>query len=212
MARRIQAPGIEINEIDYSSYETSESLVNTTAFIMGFADKGTDYATRYVSNMNNYVKMFGTPHTEAETYLYNATNEIISKGGNVYVSKLPYDNNSLNKYSYVDYTIDTTLNLLSSPYDIVCNYKYGNVIMKDFLLYINMNLSVPIPLLETEGLLRDDINYNEKNIEIEETDDIIHVSDEIPRTMYSFCDRYDINLYLIEDFKDFVLNSYNFTE
>ena len=103
MARRIQAPGIEVNEIDYSSYETSESLVNTTAFIMGFADKGTDYATRYVNNMNNYVKMFGAPHTEAETYLYNATNEIISKGGNVYVSKLPYDNNSLNKYSYVDY-------------------------------------------------------------------------------------------------------------
>jgi hypothetical protein len=54
-----------LNEIDYSSYETeSNSLVDTTALIMGFTDKGMDYATRYVNNMNNYVKMFGVPTNE----------------------------------------------------------------------------------------------------------------------------------------------------
>lgn len=134
MARRIQAPGIEVNEIDYSNYQSQESLVNTTALIMGFSDKGVDYATRYVNNMNSYLTMFGAPDNEAETYLYNAANEIISKGGNVFVSKLPYDNEVFNKYSYVDYQIDDDLNYISSVYEIICNYKSRDVLLKHFLL------------------------------------------------------------------------------
>jgi len=43
--RRIQAPGIEINEIDKSAYneQFDESLVDTTSLMCGFADKGQDY-------------------------------------------------------------------------------------------------------------------------------------------------------------------------
>jgi hypothetical protein len=71
--------------------------------------------------MNTYKKMFGNPTTEAETYLYNAANEIITKGGNVYVAKLPYDNDVLDKYAYVDYTLKDELKYLSSTYDILTN-------------------------------------------------------------------------------------------
>lgn len=198
MARRIQAPGIEVNEIDYSSYETSESLVNTTAFIMGFADKGTDYATRYVNNMNNYVKMFGAPHTEAETYLYNATNEIISKGGNVYVSKLPYDNNSLNKYSYVEYEVDDTLKTILSPQSIT-NTKIidlsgcGTITFQDFCFY------------------PDFIFLSSENI-IESGDGSESISEVIESNFLSVCNENNIKLNLIEKFVRSLILKNNLTE
>jgi hypothetical protein len=140
MSRKIQAPGIEINEIDYSSYDSRvNSLVNTTALVMGFADQGIDYSTRYVNTMNNYIRMFGVPKTEAETYLYNAANEIIKQGGNVFVSKLPYDNNVFNKYAYVDYFVDDNITHLSSPYDIITN-NFNNITNYN---YTELNLELP---------------------------------------------------------------------
>ena len=45
--RRIQAPGIELNEIDRSQYnKTDYSLPNApVCLICGFADKGENYST-----------------------------------------------------------------------------------------------------------------------------------------------------------------------
>ena len=106
--RIIQSPGIELHEIDRSQYDTTEnnSIVGTTAFIMGFADKGDDYTTKYINTMKTFVNNYGYPTNEAERYFYNAAYEVINRGGYLLATKLPYDNESLKKYAYCSYTVD----------------------------------------------------------------------------------------------------------
>ena len=103
MARTINAPGIEVNEIDRSAYTTDNSMVGTLGLVLGFADKGEDYEVRWVNSMGSFEKAYGTPSTEAERYLYNATQEILDAGGIATVAKLPYDNNVLDKFAYTEY-------------------------------------------------------------------------------------------------------------
>ena len=127
-----------MHEIDRSQYdsEDDQSIVGTTAFLMGFADKGEDYATKYVNTMNTFVNYYGYPTNEAERYFYNAAYEVINRGGYLLTTKLPYDNESLRKYAFCSYTVDSTLRHLSSPYDIATanlgELKVMN--MYDFLL------------------------------------------------------------------------------
>jgi len=53
MARRIKAPGIEINEIERSQYNetTDNSNIGTAALIYGFSDTGDDYDVKRVYSM-----------------------------------------------------------------------------------------------------------------------------------------------------------------
>lgn len=49
-SRTINAPGIEINEIDRSAYgDVDESQVGTLAMVLGFADKGDDYDLKWIN-------------------------------------------------------------------------------------------------------------------------------------------------------------------
>jgi hypothetical protein len=108
MARRINAPGIEVNEIDRSSYEETvdNSTIGTTTLVLGFADKGEDYTVRWVNTMNTFIKTYGNPTNEAERYFYNSVYEILDRGGVCYAAKLPYFNDSLDNFTYTSYTID----------------------------------------------------------------------------------------------------------
>ena len=108
MARTINAPGIEVNEIDRSAYDNVDnSMVGTLGLVLGFADKGEDYEVKWVNSMGSFEKAYGTPTNEAERYFYNATREIIDAGGIATVGKLPYDNATLDKLAYTEYQIGT---------------------------------------------------------------------------------------------------------
>ena len=121
MARRINAPGIEVNEIDRSSYEETvdNSTIGTTTLVFGFADKGEDYTVRWVNTMNTFIKTYGNPTNEAERYFYNSVYEILDGGGVCYAAKLPYFNDSLDNFTYTSYAIDPIATEISSPIEIV---------------------------------------------------------------------------------------------
>lgn len=110
--RTIQAPGIQVNEIDRSQYgnKVDYSLPNSPyCFIAGFADKGDDYTVYSVPTREALIDKYGQPQNEAERYFYNGCLEVLNRGAKLLTVKLPYCNNSMDKYSYVDYKIDPNL-------------------------------------------------------------------------------------------------------
>ena len=97
-SRTIQAPGVELQEFDRSSYKVDTSLYNAPkTLICGFANNGIDYTPLWINSKNTFLNTFGAPTTEFEKYFYNATLEILDKGGTVYAAKLPYDNKAKDK-------------------------------------------------------------------------------------------------------------------
>ena len=83
--------------------------MGTASLVMGFSDKGNDYTTRRINTMTEFVNIYGypEPNNEAEKYFYNSANEILNRGGVLYTSKLPYDNESLGKFSYTTYSVNS---------------------------------------------------------------------------------------------------------
>lgn len=106
--RRINAPGIETNEIDRSNYEETvdNSTIGTATLVLGFADKGEDYSVKWINTLNTFARNYGLPTNEAEKYLYNAVFEVLQNNGVCYIAKLPYKNDSYGKYVYTTYKID----------------------------------------------------------------------------------------------------------
>lgn len=121
MARRINAPGIEVNEIDRSNYEQTvdNSTIGTATLVFGFADKGDDYTVRWMNTMNTFTRTYGTPKTDAERYFFNSVYEIVNGGGVCYTAKLPYCNDSMDNFVYTSYTIDPYAVSVQNPLDIV---------------------------------------------------------------------------------------------
>lgn len=111
--RTIEAPGVEINEIDLSQY--NPGMVGTASLVVGFANKGEDYLPLEFSSRNSWLTYFGKPINEAERYFYNASLDIINQGGKLYCAKLPYNNDSKDKYFRSTYSVSTSgVNLSSS--------------------------------------------------------------------------------------------------
>lgn len=142
--RTIQSPGIELREIDRSQYDTRETnIVGTASLVMGFSDKGNDYTTRRINTMTEFVNIYGypEPNNEAEKYFYNSATEILNRGGILYTSKLPYDNEALGKFSYTTYSVNSQQPIpLSSTYDILKNEKSSDISLYDFLLMPNISV------------------------------------------------------------------------
>lgn len=59
--------------------------------------------------MEVFLRVFGSPTNEPERYFYNAASEVIARGGQCIMTKLPYDNLSKDKFTYTDYILDDTL-------------------------------------------------------------------------------------------------------
>lgn len=93
--RTINAPGVEIKEIDKSQYAKTET--GTKCYIMGFANKGEPYVPMEFSSRNSWLNYYGEPDNEAERYFFNACMEVINQGGTCYCARLPYDNISKDK-------------------------------------------------------------------------------------------------------------------
>lgn len=121
MARRINAPGIEVNEIDRSSYEETvdNSTIGTATLVLGFGDRGDDYTVRWINTLNTFTRTYGNPTNDAEKYFYNAAAEILNGGGTCYAAKLPYYNDSLDNFVYTSYTISGETANLRSSFEIV---------------------------------------------------------------------------------------------
>lgn len=107
MPRKIQSPGVEINEIDRSQYgKVDYSLPNSpTLLVTGFADRGEDYALQWMNSKQTLDETYGIPTNEFERYFYNAICEALNRGGTCIAAKLPYLNDSFGKYNYVDYSV-----------------------------------------------------------------------------------------------------------
>lgn len=125
MARRINAPGIEVNEVDRSQYEETvdNSTVGTATLVLGFADKGDDYSMRWVNTLNTFQRTYGTPKTEAERYFYNTVAEVLDGGGTCYAAKLPYYNDSLDRFVYTSFTVSPSAQYLLTK-DNVANRPF----------------------------------------------------------------------------------------
>lgn len=107
MLRKIDAPGIQINEIDRSQYDgmPDYSIVGTTCFICGFADKGENYSIKWINTLQTLVDNYGYPQTEEEKYFWNACVEVLNTGGICLAARLPYDNEAKDTFPYVEYKI-----------------------------------------------------------------------------------------------------------
>lgn len=82
------------------------SLPNSPwCFIAGFADRGRDYEQTQIASREQLAQAYGYPQTEAERYFWNGCAEVLDSGGKLLAAKLPYDNNSRDKFAYVDYKI-----------------------------------------------------------------------------------------------------------
>lgn len=90
--RTIQSPGVEIREFDLTS--RLATFAGTDVFVTGFADKGpTDEVIR-PSSLREFEAIYGVPKTAAERYLYYSVDPLIRAGANVYVSRMPYGDNT----------------------------------------------------------------------------------------------------------------------
>lgn len=173
--RRIQAPGIEINEIDKSAYndQFDESLVDTTSLICGFASKGHDYEAQYVNSMVKFADIYGTPTNEAERYFYYGAKEVLDNRGQLICVKLPYDNNSLDKLAYTTYEIDNIEIPLSSTFTIVSknlpliNHPVENQIVDGNSFFDVLNMT----LMNKDGF--NDIDNSYRNIQTTYVKDLI---------------------------------------
>lgn len=120
LLRTINAPGVEIREIDRSDY--TQSLVGTHVLVPGFAAKGEDYIIGQPTTRSSFLAMYGEPTNEAERYFYNACMEVINQNGVLYTGKLPYDNDAKDFYVGRGYKIGPNYNYLSSVADYVSEY------------------------------------------------------------------------------------------
>ena len=104
--RRYNAPNVEYNEIDRSQYGNRTAAVGTMTFATGFADKGDDYDIKYSETLEDFIASYGYPTNEAERYFFNAAYEVFKQGGRFASAKIPYKNDSLDKFAFTVYRID----------------------------------------------------------------------------------------------------------
>ena len=110
--RTINAPGVQINEIDKSQY--SPSMVGTACYVMGFANKGEAYIPMEFTSRSAWTNYYGEPDNEAERYFYNACVEVLNQNGRLYCARLPYDNASFEKMAGITYKVAETPIALSA--------------------------------------------------------------------------------------------------
>ena len=104
-SRNIENPGIQINEIDRSQYDKIDySLQNApTVLTYGFASKGEDLALTWINSKQTLDDTYGSPTNEYERYFYNSIYEVLNRGATCIAAKLPYNNESYQKYNYVQF-------------------------------------------------------------------------------------------------------------
>jgi len=90
MARTIQSPGVEINEVDLSSRTVFP--VGTNIHIQGFSANGPTDETLPVSTFSEFETIYGAPTNAAERYFYHTVKSTFNSPANIMVTRLPYGN------------------------------------------------------------------------------------------------------------------------
>lgn len=157
--RKIQAPGIEKNEIDRSQYDSKNkvdySLPNSpTVLVTGFASEGEDLTIQWMNSKATLDDSYGTPTTEFEKYFYNGITEVLNRGATCLAARLPYSNDSYRKYNYVEYNVQSVpleiKNLVS--FDTLQTYQKTLSALVDFLNGHGMPVVVPYGIETIYGL------------------------------------------------------------
>lgn len=91
MARTIQSPGVEINEIDLSLRPSLP--VGTNILVPGFANQGPIDEVLQVTSISEFEQLYGQPTNAAERYFYHTVKASFNSPANVYVTRLPYGEN-----------------------------------------------------------------------------------------------------------------------
>jgi len=129
--RNIDSPGVQITERDLSQY--TNGPVGTAVLVTGFASKGRDYEPTLLTSRSAWLQQFGEPTNEAERYFFNACMEVINQGGKLYACKLPYKNDSLNKFTVKTYTVNVEkLRQLSTVAEYADEYGLNKVLAGDY--------------------------------------------------------------------------------
>ena len=128
--RTIDAPGIEIHEIDKSQY--SPAMTGTKVLVTGFANQGEDYIPMIFTSKSAWLNYYGEPDNEAERYFYAASMEVLNQNGVVNCCKLPYENEARDKFVGQKYKLVATKVLsVHTPYEILTQpdfiQKFGNL-------------------------------------------------------------------------------------
>ena len=92
MARTIQSPGVEINEIDLSLRPNLP--VGTSVLAAGFADKGPTDEVIQVTSLSEFEQIYGLPTTPAERYFYHSVRPLFNSPANILAYRLPYGGNA----------------------------------------------------------------------------------------------------------------------
>jgi hypothetical protein len=88
MARTIQSPGVEINEVDLSLRPVIP--VGTTVLIPGFASQGPTDEVFEVTSFSEFETVYGKPTNAAERYFYQTTKAVFNSDARVLTTRLPY--------------------------------------------------------------------------------------------------------------------------
>jgi hypothetical protein len=88
MARTIQSPGVEINEIDLSLRPNIPA--GTSILVSGFADKGPTDEVIQVTSASEFEQIYGLPTTPAERYFYHSVRPLFNSPANILAYRLPY--------------------------------------------------------------------------------------------------------------------------
>lgn len=138
--RTIEAPGVEIKEIDKSAY--TPAMTGTRCFVMGYSDKGEPYQPMQFTSKSAWQNYYGDPDNEAERYFYNACAEVINQNGVLYSARLPYDNKSRDKMVGFKFKVNTfslenpTAGQYLSVYPIKSYVDHDDDFEKDALQFV----------------------------------------------------------------------------
>lgn len=88
MARTIQSPGVEINEIDLSLRPALPA--GTNILIPGFSPQGPVDEVLQVASLSEFEQIYGLPTNATERYFYHTVKGTFQSQANIYVSRLPY--------------------------------------------------------------------------------------------------------------------------
>lgn len=88
MARTIQSPGVEINEVDLSLRPVLP--VGTTILVPGFAKQGPISEVLQVNSLSEFEQVYGLPSNAAERYFYHTAKAVFQSNAVLLASRLPY--------------------------------------------------------------------------------------------------------------------------
>ena len=158
--RVIQAPGIELKEIDKSGY--SPAMTGTKCLVMGYSDKGTPYEPMQFTSKTAWQNFYGDPDNEAERYFYNACAEVINQNGVLNCARLPYDNKS--KDRMVGFKFKVSTNVTENPtageylqqYPVKAWVNHDSDFEQDALRYVFDNKC----LREIDGVIENGLEHD----------------------------------------------------